>query len=428
MDPTKQNPAMLLGLAHAGTAPSSATSVRPPVLRGMLRERAQQIAKNVVERDEIDKAALWFHHDDTLIWHAKHFVGVPHFYPVYRWGDYYSYSLLALILFKVQQGGVLELNPAAIAAANEPDFMLFSGQPTLDLGISRVGGPHDSGFEIGDVEEFAARITDALIADTQMIEAKNPGKTNLVLVGGKDSMNLLLLPWKQPTKAVSALPNFPLVKEFVQKNRLPIEVIKLEDPYDADQLRREALEGCIQADLQHWRWGVHLVRIAREHNHEVVFWKGQVGDLYMSEKWKTFQHPPNKVEEYARKIYKRLPAPAFVRTQVGHLLQPRVIQATWDRCARLQGCHMAFIRALTGSLVVSAYHGPRMYEVWSHADLGKVAQKDMRSRIGRLLLGREVYYPKENPAPPVSAFRKGLGSPDLFLRLLREDGLPYVGG
>jgi hypothetical protein len=396
-------------------------------MRGILQQLAEKIDKRIVECETLSEAAMWDCHDGTVVWRSGRFTGVPHFYSVYRLGDHYSFSLLALIVWKVLQGGRLELNPDALAAARRPGFMLYDGERALDRQIVRVGAPHGCGGSIRNVDDYAKRIATALREDTAAVEACNPGKTNLILCGGKDSLNLLLLPWKQPTKAVSAEPNYPLVAEFVHRNDLPMEVIRLEDPYDAEHLRREILEACMRVDVRYWRWGAHLVRLAAGHGGQVVFWKGQAGDLYMTDKWKTFHHPPRKLEEYARKLYKRLPSPFVVRRAVGRRLQPRVIRATWDRCALLQGCHMAFIRALTDALALSAYHGPRMIQVWSEADLGSVAQEDMRGRVGKLLADRDVVYPRENPAPGPSMFRAGLSSPDRFLELLRKDDLPYEG-
>ncbi len=104
-------------------------------------------------------------------------------------------------------------------------------------------------------------------------------------------------------------------------------------------------------------------------------------------------------------------------------VQPAAIQATWDRAAQLQGSHLGFILELTDCLVLSAYHGPAMMNVWQQADLASVAQKDMRHLVGRLLKGSEVKYPSANPAPPPSAFRKGLTRPEQFIKRLRQAGL-----
>lgn len=382
-----------------------------------LRER---ISNNTVECESLRESDIWCRHG-TFVWKTARFVGQPNFYPVYRDGNYYSYSLLLLIIRK----GYVNLNQRVVETAGRKNFMYLAGEETIDSDIVRLGCAHGSGSHIRDVNEYASRIADALRQDIAAQEKRNPGYTNLVLCGGKDSLNLLLLPWKETTIAVSAEPNYDLVRQFVKENNLDCEVVRLEDSQDQNELNHEILECCCRADLQHWRWGAHLRTIAREHNYKAVFWKGQVGDLYMSNKWKTFMHPVRQPEEFARKVFKRLerPLPFQVNRAIGRLLQPRVIEATWDRCSALQGCHMGFIREITDNLVLSAYHGPKMIKVWSEADLGSVAQQDMRHLVGRILLGKDVIYPKTNPAPENSPFREGLASPDKFLRALSEGGI-----
>ena len=184
----------------------------------MLRQLATDIEHRTSECETLSEAAMWDCHDGTLVWRAQRFTGKPHFYPVYRLGDHYAFSLLALIVWKVLKGGRLELNPDALAAARRPGFMLYDGERALDSQIVRVGAPHGCGYTIRTVDDYADRIATALRQDTAALEARNPDKTNLILCGGKDSLNLLLLPWKQPTKAVSAEPNYPLVAEFVRRN------------------------------------------------------------------------------------------------------------------------------------------------------------------------------------------------------------------
>lgn len=386
-----------------------------------LRDR---IDAHSAECDELTESDIWANHG-VSIWSTNRFVGQPNFYPVYRCGDFYSHSVLALIIKK----GVLNLNQSVAQAAARKGFFFLPGQATIDRDVSRIGGAHPSGSEIQDVDEYASRIANALISDVSAVEKKNPDKSNLVLCGGKDSLNLLLLPWQNDFIAVSADPNYELVRKFVEENGLRCDVIRLRDYVDENILRHEIMECCCRADLAHWRWGPHLKSIAEEFGGKMIYWKGQVGDLYMSEKWKTFMHPIRQPEEFLRKVYKRLegPIPYFINRAIGRALQPAVIQATWDRCAALQGCHMGFIREITDSLVLSAYHGPEMIKVWSETDLGSVAQRDIRHLVGRILLGRDIAYPKENPAPEISQFRAGMSDPDKFIRALTKGGIRVEG-
>jgi len=84
---------------------------------------------------------------------------------------------------------------------------------------------------------------------------------------------------------------------------------------------------------------------------------------------------------------------------------------------------MSFLRDITGSLVVSAYHGPEVTKVIASLDFAKAVRRDLRARIGRNLYGDVVKYPEENPSPPLSAIRAGVSHLEPFLRTAKAYGL-----
>ena len=57
-------------------------------------DRLKQPAKSVPVLSESD---IRFH-PEVAVWQTERFISRPWFYPVYRYQDFYSYSLLALIL------------------------------------------------------------------------------------------------------------------------------------------------------------------------------------------------------------------------------------------------------------------------------------------------------------------------------------------
>ena len=84
------------------------------------------------------------------------------------------------------------------------------------------------------------------------------------------------------------------------------------------------------------------------------------------------------------------------------------------------------LRRLTGALVLGGYHGPRASEIWAAADFHRAVRKDLRPDMGHALRGEPIWYPSENPSPPLSAARRGASSPEAFLRALdalRREGL-----
>lgn len=348
---------------------------------------------------------VWGAHG-PLLWRAPGFLGSPCFYPVYRWQDLYSHSPLALIVAK----GRFEPNSAAIELASSAAFDYVPATVPIDSALERLGGPHAVRGGLDTVPAFVDALTEALKQDIARAEARHPGYTNVVLCGGKDSLNLLLLPWKNPVLVASAQPNTALVRQFVERNALPFEVVELADPYDADLHVVETALGLGRANLEHWRWGGGLRSIGENLGEKAVFWKGQLGDLYTTRKWRKIAYRPSFPEKFVRAAYTRCLAlvPIAGDRLVGQMLQPRFIHTNWLRGAALQGCHMDFIRELTGILPLSAFHGPAVRDVLERAVLSPLTRRDIRFDIGDRLFGRPVWYPEQNPAPPPSVQRHGL--------------------
>ena len=364
---------------------------------------------------------IWECNDKTNLWHAKESNLKPSFYPIYQWQNYYSYSIFALIKFKQS----LSLNYKAAEFVKKTNYDVIPSDLTIDREIKRVGGPHECSFDIKDVNEYIEKLHHALLKDIDFIETKNNNKTNVILCGGKDSLNLLLLPWRNKTIAYSAKPNFDLVKQFIVDNKLDIECFELVDKEDKALLSREKLENCCRADLSQWKWTAHLVDIAKKHNREIVFWKGQLGDLYMDETWKRYIFPTNFTKLFFRKIYKKLSnyLPNIINTYIGHKIQPSVISASWNKSATMQGSHLGFLRSMTNCLVLSSYHGKYVRNVISKADLSRVANTDIRHLLGEKIAGRKVVYPVTNPGPKPSSFREGLSSVDEFMREIKNENI-----
>lgn len=383
----------------------------------------EDIQNNVKECDTLSESMIWEKHD-VYIWKAKQFKGTPHFYPVYKYKDYYSYSILALILKK----GSFVLNKKNVKQLNKKTFLHLSGNGTIDKEITRIGQAHKSNRIIKDVNNYADLIASALIKDASHIEKINGDKKNIILCGGKDSLNLLLIPWNTKPIVASAEPNYENTCQFVEENNLNLEVINLEDSYDKENLDFEILSNCCRANMAHWRWGNHLIKIAAQYDNNVVFWKGQVADLYMTEKWKEYSHKRSIYKRLFNKIYPKVSTSLSdnLKYKIGSLMQNRIIDDTWNKSAVQQGCHNGFIREITNSLVISAYHGPEMMRVFEEVDLAAVAQKDMRHLVGERLLKRNVIYPQTNPSPPESQFRKGLHSIENFISLLKENSINVI--
>lgn len=395
------------------------------------RERIQRMvadARTPIEAhvEQLSVDDLWSRHGATMV-RAKRFVGGADFYPVYQHGDLYSYSLISLILRK----GHLRLNRRFARQVAQPGFLYSSGTDTLDREIVRLGGPPPCEFTIRTKEDYARHLADALRHDAQGIESVHPGHTNIILCGGKDSCNLLLLPWKNPVLVASAPPNYELVKGFVAANGLRLDVVPLDDANDS-LLPVETLANCTRNNLEHCRWGYHLAELSEQLDRRVVFWKGQAGDLVMTPYWKRWHHTaggvgttrdPRVAQAFVRYAARRLPKVGRLIQSSG-LAQRLLFQSLWSRVAMSLGSHMSLIRQLTNALVLSAYHGPAVRAVLSRVDLHRSVQEDVRPLVGRHLHGRPVVYPATNPGPPPSVHRRGASHLQPFLSALAAAGIP----
>jgi hypothetical protein len=376
--------------------------------------------------DTLSGEDVWSTHDEGIVWKARKFIGSPSFYPVYRYEDFYSYSLLALILLK----GSLEINRAYAQRIANPDRPYYPGNDTIDRRIVRVGGPLAPGFVIKDTDEYARKIAAAMTKDAAAAESCNPGCTNIILCGGKDSLNLLLLPWNNPVLVASAPPNYELVCDFVRDNGLKFNVIKLEDRNDS-LLEMELLLNCCQNDLIHFRWGYHLKELTGRLNRKSIIWKGQLGSMLFMTDWKVYTDPPYVEPPIINRTFKwignRGKHTFNSWLQKSGVYQRITFRNLWRRGAMWQGTHMSFLRQLTDTLVLSGYHGSSVQEVVSKVDLNKAVQNDIRPLIGRYLHGGPVSYPAKNLTPPRSVIRQNASGLKPFLKALSSTDVRVQG-
>lgn len=358
---------------------------------------------------EIDEDDLW-QTPGPVVWQAERFRGPPPmFYPVYRSGDLYATSPLPLIA----RHGALELD-AEFARQVGSSVRYLATNATIDRRVRRVGCPELSTLELADPREFIAAIAAALRSDLARIEARQPGLTNLVLCGGRDSLNLLLLPWQNPVIAVSARPNFPLVQQFVKDNRLAIDVVELVD-HDASLLDSEIAVNACRIGLDHVRWVAELRQLAARFERRAIFWVGALGDTFTTPKWRSYNH------SLALARLRALPGlRGLTATEAG---QGLFSWTSYYRGGMWQGGNMSLLKEITDALVLSAYHGPAMRAVLARVDLRGAVPRDIRPEIGEALAGAPVVYPTSNPSPAPSSFRKRRSHVAAFVEVLARHGI-----
>lgn len=378
----------------------------------------------IPEKAVLTEADLW-RTNTHAIWRADTFEGRPHFYPIYRWRHYYSYSPFLLARLK----GRVNLNPLCGAFISTAAVPYCPPDLLIDSEIHRLGKPLPFSDSIKSREEFLARLSAAMINDVNAVEERHPGHTNFILCGGKDSLNGLLLNWRNPVVALSAEPNFELVREFIRANGLRVELVKLSDYLDEALLDREVAENFCRIDPQHGRWSPHLAKLAREAGGRAIFWTGFMGDFYLSPNWMKFTASRHPLYRQYRKRYRAWMRNVAPIRKLGwqYGVRTDMARSLWTRGAAWQGAILGLYRSMTDCLTLSLYHGAETSAVLHAADLSAICFRDVRPALGHRLSGRELEYPRPNPGPPPSAFRAGLWSVPRFIQSLERFSVPVIG-
>ncbi|WP_152000274.1 MULTISPECIES: hypothetical protein [unclassified Imperialibacter] len=358
------------------------------------------IKKNELKAiDKLELDSLWGS-EDNFIWKASQVVGLPSFYPIYQYRDFFTTNPLPLILMK----GHLLVNKRFLAKYS-PDGRYYSGSDTIDKEIVRVGAPMSPGFVIQSKEVFIARICEAITEDIKKIESLHPSHNHVLLCGGKDSLNMLLFPWSKPVVVASAPPNYELVRNFIEENKITCvkEMICLSDTSSRFE-DMEILANVCRNSLEHCRW-INDLQLLAERYPRSVFWKGQLGDTFLTPSWKKYRH--QKVN-------------FLDKLKPDHWKQKDFFNSLWLRGAMWQGAHMSQLRLLTGKLFLSFYHGANMTSLLQQVDLSSCVMADIRTEIGNFASGKEVVYPELNPSPGILKRTEGISSPERFLSLIES--------
>ena len=140
----------------------------------------------------------------------------------------------------------------------------------------------------------------------------------------------------------------------------------------------------------------------------------------MTQYWKNFAY---KYLLLTKPLRKRGTRPFRYCLEKSHTTQRLTYRNLWTVGAMWQGSHNGILRELTDALVLSAYHGPAVQDVWLQTDLYRSVQRDIRPDVGKHLHGEMVVYPDKNPGPHPSVIRRGISDVQTFLTTLRTRGI-----
>lgn len=351
--------------------------------------------KSISQKDILDLSLVWTE-NNHLVWQANEHKNAPIFYPIYQYKDYYSISPLPLILLKKEFN-----KDHTFWKAHNRKKSYYLGLNTVDKDIKRINGNFSSALNKVSQENLIASIAKAMINDAARIEALYPSYENIIFCGGKDSLNILLLPWKKPIIVASAPPNYALVKAFIKRNNIPVKAIIELENNDSNYTEIEVLSNACFNDLSHCRWINQFISLSKKYP-KCIFWKGQLGDTFLTHKRNDYRVKKTPFADLFKSPI----------TKYNHF-----ISSLWWRGAMWQGAHVAQLRLATKKLVLSIYHGQEMTDLLKNMDFTCV-DRDIRSDIGDHIFNKKVIYPTENPSPPKIRGRKNISTPDYFEKVL----------
>ena len=344
------------------------------------------------------------------VWEAEGVEHQPFFYPLYQHGNLYSHSPLPLILNK----GYIAPNMKyenKIRVARRAGVPYVSSNETIDEEIVRVGKPLRSLYEITGEDALVDAVTSAMVSDIRNVEDRFPGYTNLILCGGKDSLNLLLLPWENPVRALSAKPEHPLVQEFIHRNGLPYHVRELRNEGDCRSMA--VLANCGRCDPDTINWLPELRQETRQHKHKVIVWMGSMADAWLTPGWRRYYVHAHRWARLQRVYKKRSGAFATQR---------RFTNTSYFRGAMWQGVCHSVMQTVLGVPVLSGYHGPAISDVQRRVCLRGAVRRDIRPVIGARLASSDVWYPRDTTGPG-RALKRKLNRSEEFFHVLADIGI-----
>lgn len=126
------------------------------------------------------------------------------------------------------------------------------------------------------------RTAEAMKEYIQTIEQRFPEKEHILLMGGRDSQLIGLVPKLNPKKwhIFTAGLNKNIVKRFLAKNKVEHRqcfFVKNKSDKSSNFLKRKILGTDLYADPRHQRWKQKLLSIQKGFSKDCIFWEGTAG-------------------------------------------------------------------------------------------------------------------------------------------------------
>jgi hypothetical protein len=288
---------------------------------------------------------------------------------------------------------IKSLTPASIKASLwDPHHSRYDSWETIDKRVSKLSPFESIGsvqkttaiepdFSINNLDEYLDKSAHFLRKSIHDIEKAYPHKKQIILMGGKDSQLISLVPKLNESNwyIFSAEPNHTLIQDWVSSNKIHATKIFAHDGRNEetmDDFKKKLICGDLYTNPIHIRYAPTLKKIAQEFNNECIFWLGSMprgASLYDGTHHK--YDPSKKREQFFNIHLNSFPA--------------------WQG-----NIHQTYSN-FTECPFLSPYYLQDMWlEVYAHLDPLIITEgHDWRPRLGEILAGRKISWPTQNPGP-----------------------------
>ncbi len=281
---------------------------------------------------------------------------------------------------------------------------------TIDSRIKRLKAFHKvtpSGESIMMVPDFSLRDPDTIIEKVvfhltdyiNRIEKKFPDYKNIVLVGGKDSQLIVLVPKmnKENWIVFSSEPDYHLVKKWIEMNDIEITDLIYHDGQNeetAEETERKIIYSDLYSDPRHIRFLPTLKKIAERFKNKCLFWSGTAAGTIIAYHQ---DYPYEKPDKF--------------------------FEVQYTREGLFQGIYHQVFKNYVDCPLLSPYHS---YQIWEdlfiHLD-PRIIKKgvDFRKEIGHKLINRLIEWIDENPHIGPYEYDHKIDTYDVYLSYIKEN-------
>lgn len=274
----------------------------------------------------------------------------------------------------------------------DPNFSAHLSCETIDRRVTklrpfesvRAGERHvtvQPDFTLDRLDDYLDASAHWMRKSINDIEAAYPHKKHVILMGGKDSQLIALVPKLCPENwhVFSAEPNYPLTREWLAQNRIEVAALHRHDGSNEETLaefKRKVIASDLYTNLIHIRYLPTLEELVQGFGGACIFWLGSM---------------PRRASLYDGS-HRKADLPPRDR---------QFFNVHMNTFPGWQGnIHQTYSNYL-GCPFFSPYFLPEMWSaVYSHLEPSIIPTgADLRGTLAERLAGRRITWPTSNPGP-----------------------------